>query len=150
MSMIECSDGGAEGPTDGGRSCTPEENQPTAQFYRVSTDNDFPYHLLGRRQDNSSVRIRHRRLGGGIGPRDWEPTAGGESGYIVADPKNPDIVYGGSDDGLLQMYNHRTNESRDVNPWPDNPMGWGPADIHHPFQWNMPILFSAHDSHKSA
>jgi photosystem II stability/assembly factor-like uncharacterized protein len=146
--FIECSDGGAQVTTDGGRSWTTEENQPTAQFYRVSTDTDFPYRLLGPQQDNSAVRIRHRTLGGGIGPRDWEPTAGGESGYIVADPKNPDIVYGGSYDGLLQMYNHRTDESRDVNPWPDNPMGWAAGDIKHRFQWNMPIVFSPNDPNK--
>jgi photosystem II stability/assembly factor-like uncharacterized protein len=147
--FIECSDGGAQVTTDGGQTWTTEENQPTAQFYRVSTDNDFPYRLLGPQQDNSSVRIRHRSAAGfNIGPRDWEPTAGGESGYIVADPKDPDVVYGGSYDGLLQLYNHRTQESRDVNPWPDNPMGWGAAELKHRFQWNMPVFFSPNDPNK--
>jgi photosystem II stability/assembly factor-like uncharacterized protein len=148
LRMIECNDGGAIVSLDGGRSWTTEENQPTAQFYRVSTDNDFPYRLLGPQQDNSAVRIRHRTLGANIGPRDWEPTAGGESGYIVADPTNPDIVYGGSYGGLIQMVNHRTDESRDVNPWPDNPMGWGDAELRHRFQWNFPIFFSPNDPKK--
>jgi photosystem II stability/assembly factor-like uncharacterized protein len=146
--MIEANDGGVNVTTDGGASWTAQSNQPTAQFYRVSVDNDFPYRLLGPQQDNSAVRIRHRTTGAGIGQRDWEPTAGGESGYIVADPKNPDIVYGGSYGGLLTVVNHRTGEVRDVNPWPDNPMGSGDAELKHRFQWNFPIFFSPHDPNK--
>jgi photosystem II stability/assembly factor-like uncharacterized protein len=148
LRMVEANDGGANVTTDGGASWTTQSNQPTAQFYRVSVDNDFPYRLLGGQQDNSAVRIRHRTTGGGIGPRDWEPTAGGESGYIVADPTNPDIVYGGSYGGLLTIVNHRTGETRDVNPWPDNPMGAGDAELKHRFQWNFPIFFSPHNPHK--
>ena len=100
------------------------DNQPTAQFYRVSTDNHFPYRVLGAQQDNSAVRIlvarrrpRHRRPATGSRP------AGGESGYIVADPTNPDIVFGGSYGGLLTRFNHDTGEFRDINAWPDDPMG---------------------------
>jgi photosystem II stability/assembly factor-like uncharacterized protein len=146
--MIEANDGGVNVTTDGGASWTTESNQPTAQFYRVSVDTDFPYRLLGPQQDNSAVRIRHRANGGSIGQRDWEPTAGGESGYIVADPTNPDIVYGGSYGGLLTIVNHRTGENRDINPWPDNPMGAGDADLKHRFQWNFPVFFSPNDPHK--
>lgn len=146
--MIEANDGGVNVSTDGGASWTRQDNQPTAQFYRVSADNDFPYHLLGPQQDNTAVRIRHRSTGGSIGMRDWEVTAGGESGYIVADPKNPDVVYGGSYGGLLTVVNHRSGESRDVNPWPDNPMGAGDADLKHRFQWNFPIFFSPSDPKK--
>ena len=143
--MIESNDGGANVSTDGGRTWTPQTNQPTAQFYRVSTDTHFPYRLLGAQQDNSAVRILSRGQGGGIGPNDWEPTSGGESGYILADPKNPDVVYGGSYGGLLTRLNHDTGEFRDVNPWPDNPMGYGAADIAQRFQWNFPIAFSPND-----
>src|SRR5438132_2679700 len=146
--MIEANDGGVNVTTDGGASWTAQSNQPTAQFYRVSVDTDFPYRLLGPQQDNSAVRIRHRTTGASIGQRDWEPTAGGESGYIVADPKNPDIVYGGSYGGLLTVVNHRTGEVRDVNPWPDNPMGAGDAELKHRFQWNFPIMFSPNDKKK--
>jgi photosystem II stability/assembly factor-like uncharacterized protein len=146
--MIECSDGGAQISSDGGRTWSSEENQPTAQFYRVSTDNAFPYRLLGPQQDNSSVRIRHRTLGFAIGQRDWEPSAGCESGYIIADPKDPDVVFGGCYDGAIQRFNHRTFESRDVTAWPENPMGWAAADIKHRFQWNMPMVFSPNDPTK--
>jgi photosystem II stability/assembly factor-like uncharacterized protein len=143
--MIESNDGGANVSTDGGRTWTPQTNQPTAQIYRVSTDTHFPYRLLGAQQDNSALRILSRGQGGGIGPNDWEPTSGGESGYILADPKNPDVVYGGSYGGLLTRVNHATGEFRDVNPWPDNPMGYGAADIKQRFQWNFPIAFSPND-----
>src|SRR5436190_4425752 len=145
LRMIESNDGGAQVSFDGGRTWTSQDNQPTAQFYRVSADNDFPYRILGGQQDNSAVRIRSRSDGSGIGPGDWQATAGGESGYIVADPKDPDVVFGGSYGGFLTMQNHRTNESRDVNPWPDNPMGWGAAELKYRFQWNFPLLFSPND-----
>lgn len=146
LRMIEANDGGANVTFDGGRTWTAQDNQPTAQFYRVSTDNAFPYRLLGGQQDNSAVRIRHRSTtGGGIGFRDWEETAGGESGHIVAKPDDPDIVFGGSYGGYLTMYNHRTDEFRDVNPWPNNPMGHGAEGAAERFQWNFPLLYSPHD-----
>ncbi len=145
LRMIESNDGGATISTDGGKTWTAEDNQPTAQFYRVSTDTHVPYRILGAQQDNSALRILSRGRGAGIGPGDWEPTSGGESGYIVADPKNPDVVYGGSYGGLLTRLNHATGELRDVNPWPDNPMGSGAADIKYRFQWNFPITFSPND-----
>ena len=145
LRMIESNDGGVNVTTDGGRSWTGQDNQPTAQFYRVSTDNAFPYRILGAQQDNSAVRIRHRTTGRGIGPRDWDVTAGGESGYIVAKPDNPEVVFGGSYGGYLTLVNHLTDEQRDVNPWPDNPMGYGAEGAAERFQWNFPILFSPHD-----
>jgi photosystem II stability/assembly factor-like uncharacterized protein len=148
LRMIESNDGGANVSTDGGQTWTPQSNQPTAQFYRVSTDSHFPYRILGGQQDNSAVRILSRGSGPGIGPDDWQETAGGESGYIVADPANPDVVYGGSYGGLLTRFDHRTGELRDVNPWPDDPMGAGAAELRHRFQWNFPILFSPNDPKK--
>ncbi|HSS75939.1 MAG TPA: glycosyl hydrolase [Thermoanaerobaculia bacterium] len=143
--MIESNDGGVNVSTDGGATWTPQSNQPTAQFYRVSTDTHFPYRILGAQQDNSAVRILSRGSGGGIGPGDWSPTAGGESGYIVPDPKDSDVVFGGSYGGLLTRLNHATGEMRDVNPWPDNPMGAAAGDILYRFQWNFPIVFSPND-----
>ncbi len=146
--MIEANDGGVNVTTDGGATWTKQDNQPTAQIYRVSVDTDFPYRLLGAQQDNSAVRIRHRGAGSGIDPRDWDVTAGGESGHIVADPTNPDVVFGGSYGGYLTYINHRTNEARDVSPWPDNPMGSGAAENKHRFQWNYPLFFSPHNPAK--
>lgn len=146
LRMIQSNDGGANVSFDRGATWSTQSNQPTAQMYRVSTDNDFPYRLLGGQQDNSAVRIRSRSaFGRSIGVRDWEPTAGGESGHIVAKPDNPDIVIGGSYGGYLRVLNHKTGETRSIDVWPDNPMGWGAAELKYRFQWNFPILFSAHD-----
>ena len=144
--MIEANDGGANVSYDRGETWSIQSNQPTAQMYRVSTDNDFPYRLLGGQQDNSAVRIRSRSaVGNAIGTRDWEPTAGGESGHIAAKPDDPDIVVGGSYGGFLRIYNHKTGIQRAIDVWPDNPMGWGAADLRYRFQWNFPITFSQHN-----
>ncbi|HSR54451.1 MAG TPA: glycosyl hydrolase [Acidobacteriota bacterium] len=143
--MVIGDDGGAQVTFNGGRDWSTYHNQPTAQFYRVTTDNAFPYRIYGAQQDNSTVRIRHRSEGGSIDEDDWESTAGGESGHIAPHPDNPDIVYGGSYGGFLIRVNHDTGEIRNVNAWPDNPMGHCAADLEHRFQWNFPIFFSPHD-----
>jgi photosystem II stability/assembly factor-like uncharacterized protein len=144
--MIEANDGGANVSFNAGASWSAQNNQPTAQFYRVTTDNHFPYRIYGAQQDNSTVRIASRTDSRrGIGERDWEPTAGGESGHIAPHPINPDIVYGGSYGGYLSRRNHRTGENRNVNVWPNNPLGWGAETLEHRFQWNFPIFFSPHD-----
>lgn len=143
--MIIADDGGAQVSEDGGKNWSTYMNQPTAQFYRVTTDNSFPYRIYGAQQDNSTVRIRHRNDGRSISEDDWEPTAGGESGWIAPDPKDNDIVYGGSYGGYLTRENHRNGTSRSVNVYPNNPMGHGAEDMKYRFQWNFPIFFSPHD-----
>jgi len=146
--MIVADDGGAQASFDGGKNWSSMMNQPTAQFYRVSTDNSVPYRIYGAQQDNSTLRIKSRTAGSGITERDWEVTAGAESGYVMADPLNPDIVYGGNYGGLLERKDHRTGESRAINVWPDNPMGAG-ADVQkYRFQWNFPFFFSPHNPKK--
>ncbi|MDX1547988.1 MAG: glycosyl hydrolase [Rhodothermales bacterium] len=142
--MAVADDGGAQVSYDRGANWTTYHNQPTAQFYRVTTDNHFPYRIYGAQQDNSTVRILHRTEGFGIGEDAWEPTAGGESGHIAPHPDNPDVVYGGSYGGFLTRVDHETGEVRAVNVWPDNPMGHGAKDLRYRFQWNFPILFSPH------
>lgn len=147
--MIVADDGGAVVSIDGGETWSTQANQPTAQMYRVSTDNAFPYRLLGGQQDNSSVRIFSRSfVGGAIGPLDWSPSAGCECGYVVAKPDDPNIVFGGCYGGQLERVNHATGESREVSVWPDDPMGWGAADLKYRFQWNYPIFFSPHDNNR--
>ncbi len=140
--MIIGDDGGAQVSFDRGENWSTYYNQPTSQFYRVTTDNSFPYMIYGAQQDNSTVRIQHRTDGGTIGESAWEPTAGGESAHIAPDPKNPDIVYGGSYGGFLTRKDHENNQTRAVNVWPDNPMGYGAEGMKYRFQWNFPIFFS--------
>jgi photosystem II stability/assembly factor-like uncharacterized protein len=142
--MIESNDGGANVSTSGGRSWT-EQDQPTAQFYRVALDNDFPYNIYGAQQDNSTVRIASRTTEGGIDVTNWYDVGGGESGWIAPHPKNSEIVFAGSYGGLITRYDHRTGQMRNVTPWPDNPMGSGADVLKYRFQWNFPIVFSPHD-----
>ena len=146
--LILADDGGAQVSFNAGEDWSSVDNQPTAQIYRVTTDNAFPYHILGAQQDNSSVRIKSRSASAAITAKDWEPTAGFESGYIVADPLNPDIVYGGNYDGYLGRLNHRTGENRAIDVWPDNPTGSGADSLKYRFQWNYPIFFSPHNPHR--
>lgn len=146
--MIVADDGGAQVSFDGGDNWSTMMNQPTAQFYRVTTDNSVPYRILGAQQDNSTVRIKSRTSGAGITERDWEVTAGSESGHVVADPLNPDIVYGGNYGGYLARLDHKTGENRAIDVWPDNPMGAGVDVQKYRFQWNFPIFFSPHNPKK--
>ena len=144
--MIIADDGGAQVSYDGGSSWSTYMNQPTAQFYRVTTDNAFPYRIYVAQQDNSTIRINHRSSGRFINESDWESTAGGESAHIAIDPTNNEIVYGGSYGGFLTRVNHDKNSVRAINVWPDNPMGYGAEGMRYRFQWNFPIIFSKHNS----
>src|SRR5260370_23915628 len=91
--MIESNDGGATITRDGGRTWSSVDNQPTAQFYRVALDQDFPYNIYGAQQDNTTVRIASRTAGGSITAADWYDVGGGESGWIAPDPRKWPIVY---------------------------------------------------------
>ena len=146
--MAVADDGGAQVTFNQGRTWSTYMNQPTSQFYRVTTDDHFPYRVYGAQQDNSTVRISSRGARGAITESDWEPTAGGESGHIAIDPSNNDIVYGGSYGGLLTRRDHRSGQVRNIHVWPDNPMGSGAGANKYRFQWNFPIFFSPHDPKK--
>ncbi|MEP6615974.1 MAG: hypothetical protein ABJA57_05315 [Ginsengibacter sp.] len=146
--MIVADDGGAQISFDGGTNWSTYYNQPTAQFYRVSTDNHFPYRILGAQQDNSSVRILSRTESDEINQSHWSSTAGFESGYIVADPVNPDIVYGGNYGGFISRFDHKIGENRAISVWPDDPLGSGADVSKYRFQWNFPLFFSPHNPKK--
>lgn len=144
--MVIADDGGAQVSHDGGSNWSTYMNQPTAQFYRVTTDNHFPYRIYGAQQDNSTMRIAHRNEGSSITESDWEVSAGSESGWLAVDPNNPDVVFGGNYGGLLQRLDHSSQARRNVNVYPDNPMGHGAEGMKYRFQWNFPIFYSIHDS----
>jgi photosystem II stability/assembly factor-like uncharacterized protein len=144
--MIQGNDGGATVSMNGGKSWSSLMNQPTAQFYRVAVDDQFPYWIYGAQQDNTTVKTMSRTTSGaGITEANWYPVGGGESGWVVPYPKDPEIVFAGSYDGLLTRYDHRTGQTRDVTVWPDNPMGHGVEDMKYRFQWSFPMVFSPHD-----
>jgi photosystem II stability/assembly factor-like uncharacterized protein len=144
--MIESNDGGANVSFNGGKSWS-EQDQATAQFYHVVTTNHFPYRVCGAQQDNSTL-CGPSRKGGGIGISDWYDVGGGESGYIAVRPDSPDVVFAGSYGGLLTHKDISTGFERDVNPWPNNPMGHDAADARYRFQWTYPIIISPHNPNR--
>ena len=146
--MIVADDGGAQVSFDAGNNWSTCLNQPTAQVYRLSTDNAFPYRILAGQQDNSAFRIKSRTYGSAITIDDMENAAGAESGYVVADPLNPEITYGGNYMGMLQRLDHKTGETRLINVWPVDNMGAGAEAAKYRFQWNYPIFFSPHNPKK--
>lgn len=146
--MVIADDGGAQISNDGGENWTTYYNQPTAQFYRVVTDNTFPYRIYGAQQDNSTVRIFNRTSGSTITESDWEDTAGGESAHLAPDPKNNDIVYGGTYKGYMMRRDHAIDQTRSINVWPDNPAGSGVEIMKYRFNWNFPVMFSKHDTNR--
>ncbi|HEY6351529.1 MAG TPA: glycosyl hydrolase [Candidatus Angelobacter sp.] len=143
--MIESNDGGANVSTNGGASWTAQNNQPTAQFYHVVSDNRFPYYLYGAQQDNSTVGIASASDRGGIDRPSWYAVGGGESGYIAPDPHDPEIVYAGSYGGEITRYDRHTEQEQNVTPWPLNPIGSAAVDQKYRFQWTEPIVFSPND-----
>ena len=141
--MVEANDGGANVSFNQGRTWT-EQDQATAQFYHVTTTNHFPYRVCGAQQDNSTL-CGPSRAAGGISIDNWYDVGGGESGYIAVRPDDPDVVYAGSYGGFLTRFDQRTGSERNINPWPDNPMGHDAADAKYRFQWTFPIVISPHD-----
>lgn len=146
--IIIADDGGAQVSYDAGESWSTYMNQPTSQFYRVTTDDHFPYRIYGAQQDNSAIRIDSRSNRSFITENNWESTAGGESAHLAPDPLDDDVVYGGSYGGYLTRYNHNTDMNRAINVWPDNPIGYGAEGMKYRFQWNFPVFFSPHDDKK--
>ncbi len=146
--MVIGDDGGAQVSNDGGNNWTTYHNQPTAQFYRVSTDNHFPYRIYGAQQDNSSVRIPHRTIGNAIEEKDWTALAIGESAHLAPDPLNDDVVYGGDFKGYMTMQDLATGQERSTNVYPDLPAGSGADIMKYRFNWNYPVFFSPHNPKK--
>lgn len=146
--MIIADDGGAQVSNDGGNNWTTYHNQPTAQFYRVSTDNHFPYRIYGAQQDNTSVRIPHRTNGGAVTEKDWVALAIGESAHLAPDPLNSEVVYGGDYKGYMTMQNLETGQERSTNVYPDLPAGSGAEVMKYRFNWNYPVFFSPHNPKK--
>ena len=143
--MILGNDGGATISYNKGKSWSSQENQPTAQFYRVTTDTQFPYWVYGSQQDNSNVGIASGVPGDAIGTADWHSAGGGESGWIAVDPKDPNIVYAGEYGGQITRYDHRTKQVRSIMAWPQLADGHATSDLKYRFQWNAPIMISPND-----
>jgi photosystem II stability/assembly factor-like uncharacterized protein len=147
--LINANDGGGNVSLNGGESWT-DQDFKTAQFYRVTTTNHFPYHICGAQQDNSTACVPSggwdHLYGGDGGERYLYDAGGGESGYIASNPDRPDILYAGSHSGTLTRKNQSNGQVRAINIWPENPMGQSSASLVERVQWTFPIVFSHHDS----
>ena len=144
--LIISNDGGAAISFNGGASWSSQNNQPTAQFYRVNADNVFPYNLYGGQQDNTSVKIASQTTSwGGISERDWSYSAGGESAFLAFDPNNPRYVMGGSYQGTISLLDTKTNEQVGVMEYPVQYQSLQPKDMNYRFNWNAPIIHSIHE-----
>ena len=143
--MIIGNDGGAVVSVDGGAHWT-DDHMATAQFYHVDVDNDFPYRIFGAQQDNTTISIPSRIIGGwNINEHDWYSVAGFESGYVVRHPSIPQVTVGGNYSGYLGWQDKRINQERDISVYPKNPVGEGSRDRGERFQWTFPVLFSPHN-----
>jgi photosystem II stability/assembly factor-like uncharacterized protein len=140
--MITGADQGAALTLNGGRTWTDWYNQPTGQFYKLSTDNSFPYRIYSGQQDNGTVRIASRSDYGSISYRDWEPVGADERDYEIPDPRDPDIVYGSGLGGRLSRWNARNGEVQNVTPWPISSYGERPTDFQQRYSWITPIAMS--------
>jgi len=143
--MVQGNDGGANVSFDQGKSWSTQANQPTGQFYRVITDNIFPYRLYGGQQDNGAISIPSRTLENGIGAQHYRNIAGGESAHIAFDRDHPVLIYGTSLLGAIDELNTATGEKRDIEPYPYF-AGFRPGrDLRYRFNWNAPVVVSGHD-----
>jgi photosystem II stability/assembly factor-like uncharacterized protein len=144
--MIEGDDGGATVTLNGGRTWSTQRNQPTAELYRVTVDDQFPYRLYGAQQDNSTVSVPSRVSPAMISDFEHEYQVGGcESGHIAVDPRDPNIVYAGCYGGSISRYDVRTGQTREILAYPQNQMAQRVGDLRYRFQWNAPIRISPHD-----
>jgi hypothetical protein len=144
--MIIADDGGAAITLNFGKSWSSQENIPTAQMYRINVDNQFPYRIYGGQQDNSSISIAHRELGGRhITPASWTYSAGGESAFLAFDPDNPRYVLGGSYQGTIEVLDTEASASTNVMAAPIQYLGRDAKDMKYRYNWNAPIIWSKHE-----
>jgi photosystem II stability/assembly factor-like uncharacterized protein len=144
--FIISNDGGSAITFNSGKSWSTQLNMPTAQFYRINVDNQFPYHIYGGQQDNTSVSIASRELGSsGITNASWSASAGGESAFLAFDPNDPKLVLGGSYQGTIEVLDVKAKGSTGIMAAPIQYLGMDAKDIKYRFNWNAPIIWSQHE-----
>ncbi len=143
--LINANDGGASISMNGGKTWSTQDNQPTAQFYHVTVDDDFPYRLYSGQQDNTSVIIRSAGDDGSIGVRDWSIGPGCESANIGVSARVHRYVYGGCYQGLIAEMDMETGLLRSIMPWPAMNLTEPTNQTRYRFNWTAPIVVSQHD-----
>lgn len=144
--MVIANDGGAAVSVNFGKTWSTQSNMPTAQFYRINVDNQFPYRIYGGQQDNTSVSIAHRELGsGGISPSSWTASAGGESAFLAFDPDDPRYVLGGSYLGTIEVIDTKAKAGTNIMAAPIQYLGRETKEMKYRYNWNAPIVWSKHE-----
>lgn len=144
--FIISNDGGSAITFNSGKSWSTQSNMPTAQFYRINVDNQFPYRIYGGQQDNTSVSITSRELGSnGITTAGWTASAGGESAFLAFDPNDPKYVLGDSYQGTIEVLDVRAQAGTNIMAAPIQYLGMDAKDIKYRFNWNAPIIWSKHE-----
>jgi photosystem II stability/assembly factor-like uncharacterized protein len=143
--MIASNDGGVTVTLDGGKNWTPQDNQPTAQFYHVITDAATPYRVYGAQQDSGTVGIVSRSDDGSISQNDWYDVGGGEAGYIAPYPPDPNIVYAADYQGNITRYDRHIGQVKEITEQPELSDAHGAANLEHRFQWTAPVMISPYD-----
>jgi len=145
-SMVLGTDQGTTISLNRGQTWSSWYNQPTAQLYHVTTDNQFPYVVYVAQQDTGSAAVPSRTNHGQITPRDWFLPGSSESGYLVVDPNDPNIIYLSGTYGPVARFNKRTGLSQDITPWPA--FAWD-SEIHerkYRAPWTPVLVLSPVDS----
>ena len=143
--MVVANDGGAQVSVDGGESWSTYLNQPTAEIYSVTVDNEFPYRVYGPQQDNSTIRLPAWSEGSIHPKSNWTNVGGCETGPIALHPDRPWLVFSGCYGGLVTRWNEKTDQSMNVMVYPQLQIGMAPRDVRERFQWNAPIVVSPHN-----
>jgi photosystem II stability/assembly factor-like uncharacterized protein len=143
--MIASNDGGVTVTLDGGKNWSHEDNQPTAQFYHVTTDTATPYRVYGAQQDSGTVAIASRSDDGAIDRSDWYDVGGGEAGYIAPYPPDPNIVYAADYQGNITRFDKHIGQVKAITEQPELSDAHGADKLGHRFQWTAPVLISSHD-----
>ena len=140
--MIHCNDGGATVSLNGGKTWSTQMNQPTAEFYRVTVDNQFPYRMYGGQQDNTTVSIPSHGLYGLTEFEHWQEVGGGECADVGVNLQNPDLVWATSYSGEITLTDFKTGEQRQLTAYPHYTEGTEQRKLKYRFQWNAPVLVS--------
>ena len=142
--LINANDGGASVSLDKGATWSSQDNQPTAQFYHVAVDQRFPYWVYGAQQDNSNLAVASFADEGVIGPRSWYPAGGGESGFVVPDPRDANTIYSNAEN-FFGRFNKVSEQTADISPEPLDNSGHPASELAHRFNWTSPLMLSPHD-----
>jgi photosystem II stability/assembly factor-like uncharacterized protein len=146
--MIEGNDQGVILTVNGGETWDKRDNLPIGQFYHVSTDSEFPYHLYGGQQDMGALGIATRGWGG-IDDKDWFDVGSddAECGWVWPVPADNNLILAGGYNGALTLFNRRSHQIRDIAPWSNASSGHPASDLKYRFTWTSPVVFSPMDPH---